>query len=210
MAEKARARRKAERPGEILEAAYEEFSRNGYAATRLGDVAARAGVTKGTVYVYFENKEQVFASMVQEVLRPVEERVAAFLATSQGSGPDLVADLLRFLYAFIADDPRPREVIRLLIAEARRFPDLVDEHDARMIGPVVEHLRRSLGEARERGELRAMGVEDVPEVLISPAFALNVWMLLFSGRRSIDAERHREVAIDLMMRGLLPSGGSAR
>lgn len=67
MARSVRARRKFERPGEILEAAFEEFVENGYAGTRLEDVAARAGVTKGTIYFYFESKEDVFASMVREL-----------------------------------------------------------------------------------------------------------------------------------------------
>lgn len=204
MTGKARARRKAERPGEILDAAYDEFARNGYAATRLEDVAARAGVTKGTIYLYFENKERVFASMVQEVLRPVQERTAAFLEGDRGTAPETIAGLLGFLYEVIADDPRPREAIRLLIAEAHRFPALVDENHARMMGPVVEHLRRALHRGRGRGEVRAAGVEEVPEVLISPALALVIWMLLFADRRPIDAERHRAVALDVILHGLLP------
>lgn len=209
MRERTRARRKAERPGEILDAAYEEFAQNGYTATRLEDVAARAGVTKGTIYVYFENKEQVFASMVQEVLRPLQERMTGFIETSQGTAPEQVSRLLTFLYGLIAADPRPREVIRLLIAEARRFPALVDEHHARMMGPVVEHLRQVLQQGRARGETRAIGAEEVPEVLISPALALNVWMLLFAGRRAIDAEHHRAVAVDLILHGLLPADRAA-
>lgn len=202
MTERTRARRKAERPGEILDAAYEEFARNGYAATRLEDVAARAGVTKGTIYLYFENKDQVFVSMVQEVLRPVQERLAAFIEAERGTAPELVASLLGFLYEVIAADPRPREVVRLLIAEARRFPDLVDDTHAKMMGPVVEHLRQVLRRGCERGETRMTGMEEVPEVVISPALALNVWMLLFAGRRPVEIDRHREAAIDVILHGM--------
>src|ERR1700734_797839 len=64
-----RRRRKAERPGEILEAAFAEFSRNGYASTTLDQIAEGAGVTKGTIYVYFENKEHLFISMVREITK---------------------------------------------------------------------------------------------------------------------------------------------
>ena len=69
----ARRRRKAERPQEILEAAFAEFSRNGYAMTTLDQIAERAGVTKGTIYVYFENKEHLFISMVREVTKATSE-----------------------------------------------------------------------------------------------------------------------------------------
>ncbi|MFA5902282.1 MAG: helix-turn-helix domain-containing protein, partial [Hyphomicrobium sp.] len=73
-----RARRKAERPNEILDAAFEEFALHGYAAARLEDVAARAGVTKGTIYVYFESKERVFEALVRERGKVLRERMAPF------------------------------------------------------------------------------------------------------------------------------------
>ena len=80
MAKGARARRKAERPGEILEAAFEEFAQRGFAATRLEDIAERAGVTRGAVYFYFENKEEVFVAMVRELSRPLHAEIEVFLA----------------------------------------------------------------------------------------------------------------------------------
>ena len=81
----ARRRRKAERPQEILEAAFVEFSRNGYASTALDQIAERAGVTKGTIYVYFENKEHLFISMVHEVMKPpaLQPKMARRLGSAQ-------------------------------------------------------------------------------------------------------------------------------
>src|ERR1700739_3716334 len=93
-----RRRRKAERPKEILEAAFEEFSRNGYAATALEQVAERAGVTKGTIYVYFENKEHLFISMVRELTKTALDTVHEMLETHQGT----TADLLRAQFSFIS------------------------------------------------------------------------------------------------------------
>src|SRR5579864_8386623 len=80
-----RRRRKAERPKEILEAAFEEFSRNGYAATTLDQVAERAGVTKGTIYVYFESKEHLFISMVRELTKATLDTVLDMFEKHEGS-----------------------------------------------------------------------------------------------------------------------------
>src|ERR1700744_2645602 len=93
-----RRRRKAERPQEILEAAFLEFSRDGYATTTLDRIAERAGVTKGTIYVYFENKEQLFISMVREITKSSFDIVHGMLETHKGS----TADLLRAQFSFMS------------------------------------------------------------------------------------------------------------
>jgi AcrR family transcriptional regulator len=203
-----RARRKAERPGEILEAAFEEFVQKGYAATRLEDVAARAGVTKGTIYVYFANKEALFVSLVRELTQPIHAEVEAFLTTSRESTPDFLRTYLRFLYGLIANNQRSREVLRLLIAEASRFPELVDQHYQECMGPVIELVRDGLRNGAQRGEIRDAPAIDQPEVLLGPAMSLSVWLLLFSNRKPIDMDRYFEAHIDLLLNGLLPRPAS--
>src|SRR5580693_10458797 len=96
-----RRRRKAERPQEILDAAFAEFSRNGYATTTLERIAERAGVTKGTIYVYFENKEQLFISMVQEFTKGADETVQEMYETHEGSTADLLRAQFSFIYQYI-------------------------------------------------------------------------------------------------------------
>lgn len=199
-----RARRKAERPGEILEAAFEEFVQKGYAATRLEDVAARAGVTKGTIYFYFENKEQVFIAMVREFSRPLHGQADEFAASSSSTAPEFLRAYLCYLYHILATDPRSREIFRLLIAEASRFPELIDEHHQNFIGPVVRRLRQSLEEGTAKGEIRSSSILEFPELLLAPALSLNISMLLFSDRRPVNMERHFEIAVDLLLNGLLP------
>src|ERR1700680_4375475 len=85
-----RRRRKAERPHEILEAAFAEFSRNGYAMTTLDQIAERAGVTKGTIYVYFENKEHLFISMVREVTKATLDTVQGMFESHEGSTAEIL------------------------------------------------------------------------------------------------------------------------
>src|SRR5215472_10945110 len=107
----ARRRRKAERPGEILEAAFTQFARNGYAATTLDQIAERAGVTKGTIYVYFENKEHLFISMVRELTKATLEPVWEMAERHQGSTADLLRQQFDFIYRHIVSDTRRREVV---------------------------------------------------------------------------------------------------
>ncbi len=207
MAEGVRARRKAERPGEILQAAFEEFVDKGYAATRLEDVAARAGVTKGTIYFYFETKENLFVTMVRELSRPIHQELEGFLGDHKGTTREFVRAYLGFIYKVIAEDAHFREILRLLIAEAHRFPALVDEHDQRCGTPIVEHLRQRLEEGANRGEIRSAGLPDYPQIILGPALLLSVTMLLFSDRKTLDAERYFEAHVDLVLNGLLPRNG---
>lgn len=204
MARPAHERRKAERPGEILEAAFEEFVGNGFAGTRLDDIARRAGVTKGTIYVYFPGKEQMFIAMVREFTRPMHARMHAYLDETHASAADLLRGALRLFYDMIANDRRAREMLRLLIAEAGRFPALLDEHYEDAIGPVITRLQKALCDAAERGEIRAAPILAFPDVLLGPALSLNITMLLYGDRRPIDAEAHMQAAMDLLLNGLLP------
>src|SRR5215475_5478435 len=101
-----RRRRKAERPQEILEAAFAEFSKNGYASTTLDQIAERAGVTKGTIYVYFDNKEHLFISMVRELVKATFDTVQEMFARHDGSTADLLRESFRYVYQHIVEDRR--------------------------------------------------------------------------------------------------------
>jgi AcrR family transcriptional regulator len=199
-----RARRKAERPSEILEAAYEEFILHGYTAARLEDVAARAGVTKGTIYVYFQNKEELFGSLARERGKELLELVAPFFEDrGEPTAETLRADLM-ILYRRCAEDRRSRELLRLLIAEAMRFPELVDEHFQSFIQPILETLRERLRRGIAAGVFRPSPVADFPELLMGPALSFHIWKLLFAERAPLDAEKHFAAALDLVLGGLLP------
>jgi AcrR family transcriptional regulator len=199
-------RRKPERPGEILAAAFEEFVLHGYAATRLEDVAARAGVTKGTIYFHFENKENVFVQMVRELSKPLGLTMQAFLQQETDDVATLLSNFVDFTHDLVLRDRYAREILRLLIAEAGRFPDLVDEHTAQFIDPMLDHLREKLVRAGEDGKIRASPAIDFPELLIAPALTLNIFMLLFADRQNAEAKARVAAAKDLLLNGLLPRG----
>lgn len=197
-------RRKPERPGEILAAAFEEFVLHGYAATRLEDVAMRAGVTKGTIYFHFENKENVFVQMVRELSKPLQRSIEDFLREQTDDIGKLLSDFVDFTHDLVLNDRYAREILRLLIAEAGRFPDLVDEHTTQIIDPLLEHIRGKLVRAEEEGEIRKSPALDFPELLIAPALTLNIFMLLFADRQDAAAKARVMAAKDLLLNGLLP------
>jgi AcrR family transcriptional regulator len=198
-----RRRRKAERPQEILEAAFVEFSRNGYAMTTLDRVAERAGVTKGTIYVYFENKEHLFISMVREVTKAALDTVHEMLETHEGSTADLLRAQFSFIYQHIVEDRRRREVLRMLIAEAPRFPELADRYHQEILRPCLDMLRQAIRRGMDRGEFRNSAIVDLPQIVIAPIALVDIWMMMFDDRQPLDMKAYFNAHLDLVLNGLL-------
>ena len=199
---KTRARRKAERPTEILDAAFEEFVKNGYAATRLEDVAARAGVTKGTIYFYFETKERVFEEMVRHTSISFFPDLEDHASKLQGSYTSRLRDLIVFVYGQIADSRESRETLRFLIAEGTRFPDLVDRHYDEFVQPMIDQFQKIIQAGIEAGEFRLAPATAYTEIVLSPAVLLSLWALLFGSRKKIDVAAFTTASIDLILQGL--------
>jgi AcrR family transcriptional regulator len=204
-----RRRRKAERPHEILEAAFTEFARNGYALTTLDQIAERAGVTKGTIYVYFENKEHLFISMVRELMKVTLDAVQEMFERHEGSTADLLRAQFSFIYQHIVEDRRRREVVRMLIAEAPRFPALADRYHEEIHRPCVEMLRQAIQRGVDRGEIRPSAVTDCPLVIIAPIALVDVWMMMFDERYPLDLKKYFDAHIELVLNGLLAKRKSA-
>jgi AcrR family transcriptional regulator len=198
-----RRRRKAERPQEILEAAFVEFSRNGYASTALDQIAERAGVTKGTIYVYFENKEHLFISMVREITKAKFDIVHGMQETHEGSTADLLRAQFHYMYQHILEDDRRREVVRMLIAEAPRFPELADRYHEEILKPCLEMLRQAIQRGVDRGEFRNSSILSAPQVVIAPIALVDLWIMMFSDRQPLDLKAYFEAHLDLVLNGLL-------
>jgi AcrR family transcriptional regulator len=198
----ARRRRKAERPGEILEAAFTEFARNGYAATTLDQIAERAGVTKGTIYVYFENKEQLFISMVRELTKATLDTVHGMFERHEGSTASLLRAVFGFIYQHIVEDRRRREVARMLIAEAGRFPALADRYYEEIHRPCLDMLTRVIRRGIDRGEIPPSAVVDCPQVIIAPIALVDLWIMMYDDRQPLDLKRYFEAHVELVLNGL--------
>jgi AcrR family transcriptional regulator len=198
-----RRRRKAERPLEILEAAFLEFSRNGYATTTLDQIAERAGVTKGTIYVYFESKEQLFISMVHELMKATLDTVQKLFERHDGSTADLLRAQFSFIYQHLVEDRRRREVVRMLISEASRFPELADRYHQDIHRPCLDMLQKAIQRGMDRGEIRRSAVTDCPLVIIAPIALVDLWMMMFDDRHPLDLKSYFDAHLELVLNGLL-------
>lgn len=196
-----RAEQKIQRPLQILDAAFAEFTKRGFTATRVEDIADRVGVTKGTVYVYFETKEALFEAMIKHASEPFQQVFKANAPTSDDP-VEALRLLLEFLFDALVDDRRMRELFRLIVAEGAKFPDLIDQHHEAMMMPVFARIEAILDEGVAKKRFRANPPE-LAKVVMSPLVGTLVFRLLFDDRRSLDKQAILKVHLDLIMRGLL-------
>lgn len=198
-------RRKADRPGEIIAAALEVFSEGGFAATRLEDVAKRAGLSKGALYLYFETKEDLFRAVVGETvganLAHLEKAVQADLPFEQTAraGLTLLADRL-------ASDRRISGVVKLVIAESRVMPELAriwhDTVIARALTLIMTLIRR----AQERGEVRAGDPRHFAMGLVGPMLLAMIWRETFEpvGAQPVSVQALAAQHLDVVLKGMRP------
>lgn len=167
-------RRKEHRPAEILGAALQCFAERGFAATRLDDVAARAGVTKGTLYLYFSNKEELFKAVVQQALVPTIERGEALLDPPQEAVAQLFERLMHN-WAELANSPAGA-IPKIVISEAGNFPDLARFYREEVVDRGMALMRRVLSLGIERGEFRAVADLDLAvRCIVAPLLLAMLW-----------------------------------
>jgi AcrR family transcriptional regulator len=167
-------RRREARPGEIVAAALEVFADRGFSAARLDEVAARAGVSKGTLYLYFPNKEELFKAVVRTALVPNIARAERLVADHEGSTAELIAKLIGMIGAAVTRT-RVGAIPKLVIAEAGNFPDLarfyVEEVAKRGFGLFAAVLKRGI----DRGEIRPVDPRSTVPLLLAPVLLLALW-----------------------------------
>jgi AcrR family transcriptional regulator len=193
---KPRAARQVARREAILAAALEEFSASGFAATRLDDVARRAGVAKGTIYLYFRDKESLFQELVRAMLGPLVGTIEA--APMADLSARAVAETIADLFVREIFGTRRKDVIRLIIAEGPRFPKLAEFYYHEVIERVVIAVRALLTRAVARGELRNDALARFPQLLIAPALVAIVWDGLFNRFTPLDVRALMCAHIDLL------------
>ncbi|MDL2408087.1 helix-turn-helix domain-containing protein [Rhizobium calliandrae] len=196
-----RAEQKARRPVQILDAAFEEFVERGYVATRVEDIASRIGVTKGTIYVYFETKEQLFEAMIRHISAPLENLLAS--ATElKGTATERLQKNIELIYDLIIKDRKLRELMRFVIAEGSRFPQIVDKHHNIFIDPIERQMQSIIDEGIKLGEFRPAPAA-FADAVVAPAVAFLFFKLLFDERRTLDKASYLKAHIDLVLHGLI-------
>jgi AcrR family transcriptional regulator len=195
-AKPSRADKSAFRRDAILAAALEEFSARGFAAARLDDVAARAGVGKGTIYLHFRDKQALFQELVTTMLVPF----IANLETPPPAGLPIRIVLERLIDLFIREiyGIERRKLIRLIIAEGPRFPQLAEFHYHHVVKRALAAMRALLEGALRRGELRNDALVRFPQLVIAPAMMAIVWSGLFDRFAALDVAALMRAHLDLI------------
>jgi AcrR family transcriptional regulator len=193
----------AARPAEIVAAALELFAERGFAATRLDDVAARAGVSKGTLYLYFASKEELFKAVVRESLLPNIARVEALVADFPGPTTELVRRIVETIGMAVATS-RLGALPKLVIAESGNFPDIARFYLDEVIRRGLAIIERVLKRGIERGEFRPVDVELTVRTVVAPVILLAIWKTSFEpvDTRPLDAETYLANYLDVLMNGL--------
>jgi len=199
-------RRKAEaRPADILSAALDAFVENGFTAARLEDIAERAGVSKGTLYLYFESKEALFKAVIRETIVPVVERAEQRVEAFSGSSRDLLVETLRGWWSELSKS-RMTGLPKLVLAEATNFPEAARIYFDEVVLRVRALFARILRRGIERGEFRPLDVEYTVRVLMAPVVMAQIWKhsLVKCQIDAVDYDRQLDVLIDLILNGITP------
>ncbi|WP_249143421.1 TetR/AcrR family transcriptional regulator [Bradyrhizobium liaoningense] len=191
-----RAARAAERRAAIVEAALEEFIARGFAATRLDDIAKRAGVAKGTIYLHFKDKESMFEELVRIVIVPVVEKLTA-LPPPTGSVRDLVEAFASNFLKEVANTRRG-DLVRLIVAEGPRFPAVADFYYREVVSRGIAGMRALIELGIARGEIHQKNLARFPQILVAPAMIAVIWQSLFARHAPLDAQEMLRVHLDLI------------
>ncbi len=188
-----------DRGREIVAAAQAEFVGKGYAATRLDDVARRAGVAKGTLYLYFPSKAELFQAVVRAA---IVSRVAEGEAAAAGGLAE--AALRRALHGFAAQITAPgtREVVHLVIAESARYPEIADFYYAEVVQRGLAIIRGLVERGVAAGEFRPTALDRFPQALMAPVVMSLIWKVIFDRHSELDVEGLVETHLDLVLNGL--------
>ena len=188
-----------ERRSAILAAALEEFTARGYEGARLDDVAKRAGIAKGTIYLYFADKETLFQELVRSMVHPV-------LGTlDKMRGVDVPARMLveGLLGTFVREvyGTRRKDLIRLILNEGPRFPAIAEFYYHEVIERVLDIVRPILARAAERGELPNDSLARFPQLIVAPMLVGIMWHAMFEKFEPLDVDAMVRAHIDILFAG---------
>jgi AcrR family transcriptional regulator len=190
-------RRKEERPQEITEAALAAFAEKGYAATRVDDVAKRAGVSKGLLYLYFKTKEELFKAVVRGLIVPRVDALIGNVDSTELSAEEFIRGPFLDFAKTVPGSPISI-VIRLMIAEGSKHPDLVQYYWDEVVSRGLATMSNLLEQGVKNGEFRRSAVNELPHLLIMPVVFSVIFNLLFK-EQSLDTDRLIETHIDMLL-----------
>ncbi|SRR5579885_176008 len=202
-------RRSEERPSEILEAALRVFAEKGFAGARMSDIAARAGVTKGTIYLYFDSKEAVFKALVRDTIGRTLFSTIDGARDFEGSASDLLRNTLRTVGKLVASTDRV-VLPKIILAEAGNFPELARFYREEIIENGLGFLISIIARGIANGEFRAIAPEHAARLCMAPILLAALWRTTFAKFDAVpyDIDGLIETHIDVLLKGLSAHRGA--
>ncbi len=197
-------RRKEDRPAEITAAAFETFAEKGYANAKVADVARRAGVSKGLLYVYFKTKEELFKAVVRSVVIPRVNALTEAAVSDAESAEAFIRGPLRQFMKALPGSPIAI-VIKLMITEGSRHPDLVDFYWDNVASRGLDALRALIARGVRGGEFRETRYSEYPHLIMAPAVVAVLFELIFKNQR-VNSDELIDSHIDILLENLSVSG----
>lgn len=196
-------RRPDQRPGEILAAALELFSQRGFSATRLDDVAAKAGLSKAAIYLYFNDKTALLRAVVAETAGTNIDAIGVMVHRHEGPVAPLIATFLEFMGGRLAHSEIPN-LIKLVISESRAHPEIGQLYLETVIQRALPLLERLIQRGIDAGEFRAVDAKLAVKSIIGPMVMAAVWRSVFEpiGADALDIEALARQHADIIVRGL--------
>jgi len=199
-------RRKDARPPEILDAALAVFAQKGFAATRLDDIAAKAGITKGTIYLYFDSKQALFEALARQSIGAQLEQIAAHLAAFPGTSAELLRFVLTTMGRFAMTSDRV-VLPRLVLAEAANFPELAQFWRNEIIDRGMALLGGIIERGIARGEFRKVEPQHAVRLCVAPILMILLWRTTFAqfDAAPYDYQGLIDTHLQTLLKGLEPS-----
>ena len=207
-----RQRRKEARPQELLDAALELFVEKGFSATRSDEVAERAGVSKGTLYLYYPSKEELLKAVIQQNLGQIIAQGTGIVDEFQGPTAELLSMLMNLWWDRVGNTPAGG-IHKIMMSEVRNFPEIAQFYRDEIIQPATDLLGRTLQRGIDRGEFRALPVVEVTQALFAPLIFMALHKHSFGAcpaeGLAMNCDGVIETHIDLMLNGLLKQQDAA-
>jgi AcrR family transcriptional regulator len=203
-------RRKADRPAEIVEAALAVFAEKGFAAARLDEIARRAGVSKGALYLYFSTKEELFRAVVEQAIAPNILSLRDLLAAHPGPFRELLLTVAERLSGLVTAQPLGG-VAKMVIGEARNFPELARVWHDQLASQALGGLAAAIAAAQARGEVRPGDPRAYALQLVAPLVVGVLWRETFVpvGAAAFDLPALARQHVETLFHGLLTEEGRA-
>lgn len=200
-------RRRAEaRPDEVLDAALDLFIAQGFAATRVDDIAAAAGISKGAVYLYFPSKVAILEGLVRRAIVPIVENASALATVREGAPLQVLETVIGGVVTRLSD-PRNAAIPRLIIGEAGNFPELARMYRTEVVDRAFAMLTGIVRRGIEQGQFRAIDPEIAVRSIVGPIF-LNMLMTTMFGFPVSDPKTFADSHRDILLNGLLRQPGA--